>query len=35
MNILLRIIGGQTHSGLPRGAKMCLAANEPVKNVLH
>ena len=28
-NILYKSIDGQTHSGMPRGAKMSLALNDP------
>jgi hypothetical protein len=29
-NILYRLIEGQTHFGMPRGAEMSLALNEPI-----
>ena len=30
INFLLQAIEGQTHFGIPRGAKMSLAPNEPI-----
>jgi hypothetical protein len=33
-NILYRFMKGQTHFGMPKGAKMSLALHEPIHNVL-
>ena len=35
MNILYRCIKGQTYFGMPRGAKMRLALNEPKQVAIH
>jgi hypothetical protein len=34
-NFLYYFVEGQIHFGMPRGAIMSLAPNEPIENVLH